>query len=163
VGPSLWDGRGVKAISLWQPWASAIAAGGKCWETRSWYIRYRGVLAIHAAMKTSTELRALRAEEPFLTTLRGLGELPFGAIVAVAYLGDCVPTQRVAAGLDADELAFGDFTAGRWAWKLENITPLRAAIPARGSRGLWDWEPPPGCVLPGRPLLERGWLQTTLV
>ena len=43
----------MKAISLWQPWASAIAIGEKTIETRSWWTPHRGALAIHAA-KTDT-------------------------------------------------------------------------------------------------------------
>ena len=39
----------IKAISLWQPWASLIALGGKKIETRSWPTKYRGPLAIHAS------------------------------------------------------------------------------------------------------------------
>uniref|UniRef100_A0A6M3J354 ASCH domain-containing protein n=1 Tax=viral metagenome TaxID=1070528 RepID=A0A6M3J354_9ZZZZ len=32
----------MKAISLWQPWASAMALGWKKIETRSWGTSYRG-------------------------------------------------------------------------------------------------------------------------
>lgn len=39
----------IPAITLWQPWASLIAAGQKCYETRSWQRSYRGPLAIHSA------------------------------------------------------------------------------------------------------------------
>lgn len=42
----------MKALSLWQPWASLVAIGAKTIETRSWSTSYRGPLAIHAA-KTS--------------------------------------------------------------------------------------------------------------
>lgn len=42
----------MKAISLWQPWASLIAHGVKTIETRSWSTPYRGPLAIHAAKTT---------------------------------------------------------------------------------------------------------------
>ena len=35
----------MKAISLWQPWASAVALGSKRVETRSWSTSYRGPLA----------------------------------------------------------------------------------------------------------------------
>lgn len=39
----------MKAISLTQPWATAIAVGVKQWETRSWPTGFRGPVAIHAA------------------------------------------------------------------------------------------------------------------
>jgi hypothetical protein len=41
----------IKAISLWQPWASLMAAGVKLHETRHWWTSYRGPLAIHAAKR----------------------------------------------------------------------------------------------------------------
>lgn len=39
----------VKALSIRQPWAWAIAHAGKDIENRNWHMGYRGVLAIHAA------------------------------------------------------------------------------------------------------------------
>lgn len=42
----------MKALTLWQPWASLIAVGAKTIETRSWSTTYRGPLAIHAAATT---------------------------------------------------------------------------------------------------------------
>ena len=46
----------MKAISLWQPWASAIAVGAKRYETRGWPAvaggqRFAGWLAIHASKR----------------------------------------------------------------------------------------------------------------
>lgn len=38
----------MKALSLWQPWASLWACGAKKYETRSWATKYRGPIAIHA-------------------------------------------------------------------------------------------------------------------
>jgi len=39
----------LKALTLWQPWASLLAGGGKMFETRSWKTNYRGPVVIHAA------------------------------------------------------------------------------------------------------------------
>ena len=41
----------MKALTLWQPWASLVALGHKRIETRCWSTKYRGDLAIHAAAK----------------------------------------------------------------------------------------------------------------
>lgn len=41
----------MKALTLWQPWASLIAIGAKTIETRGWSTSYRGPLAIHAAQR----------------------------------------------------------------------------------------------------------------
>lgn len=53
----------MKAVSLWQPWASLIACGAKTIETRSWPAPRTVVgqrIAIHAAKRTS-ELTQERA------------------------------------------------------------------------------------------------------
>lgn len=40
----------MKALTILEPWASAIAHGIKRIETRSWETKYRGPIAIHAGM-----------------------------------------------------------------------------------------------------------------
>lgn len=55
----------MKAISLWQPWASLIACGAKPFETRHWapprdLIGHR--IAIHAARHVDKETRAFAEE-----------------------------------------------------------------------------------------------------
>ena len=49
----------MKAITIWQPWASLLACGGKRFETRSWATSYRGPIAIHAAKKSVFDALAL--------------------------------------------------------------------------------------------------------
>lgn len=92
----------MKALSLWQPWATLIATGAKRIETRSWYTPYRGPLAIHAAKKRSRELDQLCVNSPpFERALKASGNLveegdrlaltlPIGAIVATARLVACL-------------------------------------------------------------------------
>ena len=41
----------MKALTIWQPWASLLVSGQKKYETRSWATTYRGPIAIHAAMR----------------------------------------------------------------------------------------------------------------
>jgi hypothetical protein len=63
----------MKAITIWQPWASLIAIGAKQYETRSWETKYRGPIAIHAAKKDPCKMPIL--VEPFETVLkRGAGK-----------------------------------------------------------------------------------------
>lgn len=52
----------MKALTIWQPWASLIACGAKRYETRSWATKYRGPIAIHAAMKDPFKLPLLGKE-----------------------------------------------------------------------------------------------------
>lgn len=41
-----------------------------------------------------------------------------------------------------DQLPFGDFAPGRFAWLLGDVRPLDPPIPAKGKQGLWTWEDP---------------------
>lgn len=139
----------MKALSLWQPWATLIALGEKRIETRSWTTTYRGTLAIHASQKMTREMKLLCEREPFADALDHVfaagDELPLGAIVAVCELRAVlqVPSAthvQTMVGLPPPEpeRSFGDYTPGRFAWMLENIRRLQEPIPCRGSQGLWD-------------------------
>lgn len=96
----------MKCLSLWQPWASLMVAGSKRVETRSWPIRHRGPLLVHAARKWDAELLAVCRREPFRSALeaigfrwaagsRLIGIMPFGAIVGRVEVVDCIATDRV--------------------------------------------------------------------
>lgn len=106
----------MKAITLWQPWASLVAVGLKRAETRGWSTRYRGPLAIHAAARVPkagecpacepcydmlgqlygslteawTEEEQVAAGFPADGNLHGF-PLPLGAVVATCTLADVVP------------------------------------------------------------------------
>ncbi len=41
--------------------------------------------------------------------------------------------------LSNDEIAFGNYSPGRYAWMLDDIQPLSDPIPAKGKLGLWEW------------------------
>jgi activating signal cointegrator 1 len=151
----------IRAISLWQPWATLIAIGAKRFETRSWgHDRLCGLMAIHAASKAGRELKEVCADPLFRATLdhhgygRGDGQypLPLGAIVAVCRVHRI---WRVDHGLlaskdsrlrlpsiNSPEWAFGDFDEGRYAWELTRVVSLSAPIPARGHQGIWWWDVP---------------------
>jgi len=161
----------MKAVSLTQPWATLIAIGAKRIETRSWRTRCHGPIAIHAAQSFPRDSRSLCFEEPFREVLYrarmiypdselSFGDerflLPRGAIVAVAYVVDCLPTggQDAAGTITIDcrhgtlrwelsdrERAFGDFRAGRFAWLLADVRPLPKPIPCTGARRLWTVPP----------------------
>ena len=114
----------MKAITLWQPWATLVAIGAKCIETRSWSTTYRGPLAIHAAK--SKEGHDAFYKEPFHNELKAYHyhrptELPHGKIIAVCELVNILPTEEVRGLIEGRELAFGDYSNGRWAWRLVNV------------------------------------------
>lgn len=132
----------MKALSLWQPWASLMAAGLKTIETRHWPTRYRGLLMIHAAK------RLMSVEEHGLLwdwQVEGLVpqdfggapfSLPFGAIVAVVDLVYCLPTTEIIVG--EREQAFGNYSTGRWAWITRNPRAVNPPIPYRGRQGIFE-------------------------
>lgn len=129
----------MKALTLTQPWATLMALGAKRIETRSWSTRYRGPVAIHAAKWFPRYAREFAEVERTLGRLPG--RLPLGAVVATARLVDVRPTQEVAPSTSALERLYGDYTPGRFGWILADVVPLPEPIPARGSLGLWEWNP----------------------
>lgn len=138
----------IKAISLVQPWASLVAIGAKRIETRSWPAKYSGPLALHASKGFPKEAKEIFLQEPFKSALARGGinspsELPLGAVVAVCRLGAVWKIDKESY-IPEDQIPFGDFTPGRYAWDLEDVEKLPKPVPADGRLGLWDWKMPAG-------------------
>lgn len=133
----------MKALSLWQPWATLIAVGAKQIETRHWSVGYRGWLAIHAAKKSSPQLRELAHSWPFAEYLEPWvhehGPLPLGAIVAVARLDGCLEADVALDTVSSSphELEFGHYGPGRVGWVLRGVVALPRPVPCNGEQGLW--------------------------
>lgn len=143
----------IKAISLWQPWATLIAIEAKRYETRGWANAYRGPLAIHAAKKSDADVAMVCQQSPYREVLAAAGygrfeDLPLGQIVAVVDLTAIYHTEDVRGQLSQQELAFGDFSDGRAAWKCENVRRLKQPVPTRGAQRLWYWTVPAKLVRP---------------
>lgn len=143
----------MKVLTLTQPWATLVAVGAKRIETRSWGTSYRGALFIHAAKRFPKEARELCLQQPFRSALevvtsypepgRFVMDLPLGEIVAVCRLTYCTemgPNVRETVLNDwgADELAFGNYAPGRFAWGLRGVLKLPEPIPAKGRLSLWE-------------------------
>lgn len=117
----------MKALTLWQPWATLVALGVKTIETRSWSTSYRGPLAIHAATRPISDRLTLGVWEAWPSDPRGYQHpnhdgprparlyrndggwlvsgrwlpLPLGAIVATCTLVDVVPIVSSGSDLPA--------------------------------------------------------------
>ena len=66
---------------------------------------------------------------------------PTGCIVAVAELVDCkLMTPRFIDQQTPQERALGDWSVGRYAWKMANVVKLDEPIPWKGEQGIWQWE-----------------------
>jgi activating signal cointegrator 1 len=147
----------MKALTLTQPWATLIAVGAKRIETRSWGTDYHGQLAIHAAKglgpvggkrglaeqcRERVFCKALERSAAFY--LDGVDRLPLGAIIAVAILERVsridmkLRAQVLSQTITPNEIEFGDYASGRYAWYLENVVPLAEPILCKGALSLWD-------------------------
>ncbi len=127
----------MKAISLWQPWASAIALGYKTIETRGWSTHYRGPIAIHAAKRNTPEERDM-AQAFERLGLAGLVGAPLGSIVAVARLSGVRPTEHLIEEISETEEMLGNYGPRRFGWMLKDIRKLDDPIPYRGMQGLFE-------------------------
>jgi ASCH domain. len=134
----------MKAITIWQPWAQAIATGLKSIETRSWYTDYRGPIAIHAAKKPINQIKGktLMTRNAFdlLQQYFDFDDLPLGMVICTARLADCIKiSANTVLGLGLNEFLLGDYTHGRYAWVLDNVKQIEP-VPATGKQRLWDWK-----------------------
>lgn len=163
--------RRVKALTLWQPWASMVAAGVKRAETRSWGTSYRGELAIHAAAEVPALVRrswatldhalwrarvreGARREVRAFVMPKDLRTMPLGHVLAVVELLEVRRVQVPGACPfedleDAGEALFGDYsTTDRFVWSLRLLRVFPFPISARGRQGLWEWTPARGILIP---------------
>lgn len=138
----------MKVLSLWEPWASAMAISAKRVETRDdWVdrIKYRGLVWIHATMKP--EFKPVEYPPEFLEWVERVGidwrHLPYGHMLAVGKLVKIVKTESIRDTLSEQELAFGDYRDNRRGLIFKNVRRLREPIKVSGKQGLWNWDPPP--------------------
>jgi hypothetical protein len=138
----------MKALTIKQPWAWAIAEGLKKYETRSWKTPYPGFVAIHAGRGLDeAEQFMIASDVKLMKILKAhqveIKNLPFGFVVAVARLVECYKTgSALTMTLDADELTLGDFRSERYAWKLAWVSKLARPVPVLGMQRLWEWSVP---------------------
>ena len=124
----------MKALTVRQPWAWAIAVGEKTVENRGWPTRYRGPLAIHAAKAPDLEGwtdpaigRAMDSQEP--------GPMAYGAVIAVVEVTGCHPAARRWPTC-CQPWGFED----QYHFELAGARRLPEPVPAKGRLGLWNWE-----------------------
>jgi hypothetical protein len=132
----------MRAISLWEPWGTAIAVGLKKIETRHWRTDYMGPIAIHCA-KTRDHWDYIRDPEvrgPFEQAgIKTEADLSFGCIVAVCVLGKVLPTEVwLRRGITTLEKALGNYEPQRFGWPFDNIRRLAKPVPFKGAQGFFN-------------------------
>jgi activating signal cointegrator 1 len=128
----------LRAVSLWEPWASAMALGIKKNETRGWWTNYRGDLAIHAARRKMTRDDLETFE--ILVKPSADYEPQYGKILCVVELVAVVPSEVFHEGrvqLEQTEAALGNYEFGRWVWVTQNCRRLATPVPEIGHQSFW--------------------------
>lgn len=152
----------MKALTIMEPWASLIFTADyvgipfKQVETRSWKTSYRGKLAIHAGKKKlhkSVDFFMGMSEEDMTHFMeagidgdKALDQLVYGAVLGEVEIVDCVPMEELRKTRYAtpSEMAFGDWSDGRYGWIFAKPIRYAEPVPATGKLGLWEWEKPNG-------------------
>lgn len=150
------------AITIWQPWASLIAAGAKRFEFRKWApprsmwgtriaihagarrIDHHEVQALTLKLRTRSAIETGLVVAPALELLERVltspGILPLSSVLCLATLGEPIRDAALGAELgtgwpmdsNADEHS-------NYGWPLTDIERLEPFAPARGSQGFWTW------------------------
>ncbi len=127
----------MKVITIKQPWASLIAEGLKEYEFRTWNIKYRGDILIHAG-KSIDKKAVERFKEYNL-------EYPTGCIIAKATLTDSIYVDDdfvKEVGPTNPSVYKGIMEKGDWegyGFKLENVKKIDP-IYINGKLSLWDYD-----------------------
>jgi len=149
----------MKALTIWQPWASLIAIGAKNYEFRTWpapgFARGHRIV-IHAAARETkrADIAGLLNDPMRLRASTGAsdqqmalamevlekewanpGTLMLGAGLCSAVLGQ----PRRATDCMTAFLPVEDIDPDTWAWPLTDIQPFEAPIPSKGAQGFWNW------------------------
>ena len=131
----------MKAITMWQPWATWVELGFKTIETRT-HARFMSLagqrIAIHAGKHYDNDARKLAA--PYLTPgmvkmtniIGGLVGFTHGQIVAVV----TVTASRVLTAADSQASLID--ASGRYGLVLADRIRLGRPVATRGQMGIWE-------------------------
>lgn len=124
--------REMKTLSIRQPWAELIVQGRKTLELRTWMVKYRGPLAIHASQTVEREACLAHDLDPDQVTT--------GAVIGVVDLVKIIELDAASyASQRAEHLAGGPWDSGPlYGWRLANPRPLPEPVPMRGRMGVFE-------------------------
>jgi hypothetical protein len=147
----------MKAITIWEPWASLIMIGAKPYEFRGWPAprALRGKrIVIHAGSRTVrlTEVKEMlymlergddwgsqMAVGPAIELLQKVARAPKMLMLGCG-LGTAVLGEPMKPGALAGNSADSDRSAHHlWAWPLTDVRRFAEPMPCRGAQGFFDW------------------------
>ncbi len=126
----------MKALSLYEPWATLIALGEKRYETRSWSTAYRGPLLICASKKRPPISKIIGILCRARITLNDLSPGRAVALVDLVHVFHTGAWPVIDPG--ENEKFYGDFSPGRFAWKLEKLRRFVNPPLIKGRQGLFE-------------------------
>lgn len=150
----------LKALTVWQPWASLIIAGVKPYEFRGWPAPHavRGSeIAIHAGARPVRRAEIadlivrLRSPDAWTTGLKpealpllerwhaSVGLLPLSSVIGTAMLGEPRRAYEIVANLGGHINDSDRHEHANWAWPMLDVRALAPIVPAKGAQGFWDW------------------------
>lgn len=156
----------MKALTIWQPWASLIMVAAKPFEFRpKSYLAYFGAPAIGETIVIHAGARPVKPKEvdDLLERIEGNPKstglvpaiartvlerckaaakyqaLPLGCGLGTAKLGKPRNAGTIFAGIADSDRAAEDLDRYNWAWPLTDIHPFDAPVPMRGLQGFWTW------------------------
>ncbi len=121
----------MKALSIKQPWAWAIAYGFKTIETRTRPTMHRGPLLIASSLKPDKELLEWFIKD---TGEHIADQMEYGKAICTANLVDCRPMTEA----DQDA-ALCDIYPGAFSWILKDVERIDP-FPVKGQLGLYEVE-----------------------
>ena len=139
----------MKVISIWQPFASLIVEGCKVYETRGWKAPDSIIGTRIGIASTKTVLPAQRehcADEKFKEFYERTGlddwlDLPRGTLLGTVEVeGVELISEELLSEVSFEEMAYGWWTVGGYAWRLIKPIKLEEPIPIRGMQGLYEWK-----------------------
>jgi hypothetical protein len=151
------------ALTVYQPWASLIAAGAKPYEWRGWPAPSRMIgrrIAIHASARKvrrdeltdllldiehegdpGTSLIVAKARPLLEAWHTSPGMLPLSSVLCTAVLGVPITAAQYARAFKGDSSRVDH---SMWGWPLIAIEVLEPFVPAKGMQGFWTWRRPDG-------------------
>ncbi|MEI6418271.1 MAG: hypothetical protein WCO82_04310 [Sphingomonadales bacterium] len=150
----------MRALTIWQPWASLIIIGAKPFEWRRWRAPAWAVdqdIVIHAGsrrvvMDEIEELIFNLEHDPQTSGLdaalalpllrdvsKGKLTLPTAAGLGTAQLGPARLASEIAASGSLGFIDSDRVDEAVWGWPLTNIQPWAAPMPMKGHQGFWHW------------------------
>jgi activating signal cointegrator 1 len=139
----------MKAISIWQPFATLIVRGYKIFETRTWAAPRSLIgqrIGIASTKTIRPEQRAHFNDEEFQRNYQRLGlpdrleDLSHGYMLGTAIVESVeLMTENFLEEVSGEEKTYGWWQEGFYAWRMVSPEEFPRPIPVRGAQGIYDW------------------------